>query len=110
MTDCGFLNVSTPEYISNVEYTILSVYLNSTFFTIIHFLVYWNKLEEIDKRWTEISPYFLDCNYTLPEARKANVSRQVLDYYFEPREKINRKNFNKFTQVGILKVKTSVGI
>ncbi|XP_023311605.1 venom carboxylesterase-6-like [Anoplophora glabripennis] len=59
----------------------------------------WQKLEEVDEKWVEIAPYLLDCNDTLSAPNKETVAREVLDYYLGPGEKIDKKNFKKFTQM-----------
>ncbi|XP_018562806.1 venom carboxylesterase-6 isoform X2 [Anoplophora glabripennis] len=60
---------------------------------------YYKNLEEVDKTWVDIAPYLLDCNDTLPALKKGTVAKEVLDYYLGPGEKINKKNFKKFTQI-----------
>ncbi|XP_023311620.1 venom carboxylesterase-6-like [Anoplophora glabripennis] len=59
----------------------------------------WQKLEEVDEKWVEISPYMLDYNETLPVSERETVAKAVLDYYLGPGEKIDKKNFKKFTQI-----------
>ncbi|XP_018562928.1 venom carboxylesterase-6 isoform X2 [Anoplophora glabripennis] len=57
------------------------------------------QLEEVDEKWVEIAPYLLNCNDTLSASDKETVAKEVLDYYLGPGEKIDKKNFKKFTQI-----------
>ncbi|XP_018561795.1 venom carboxylesterase-6-like [Anoplophora glabripennis] len=60
---------------------------------------FWQILEEIDERWVELFPDLLDYTDTLDVSQVERVSKEVLDYYLGPGEKINKKNFKKFTQI-----------
>ncbi|XP_023311616.1 venom carboxylesterase-6 isoform X1 [Anoplophora glabripennis] len=57
------------------------------------------QLEEVDEKWVEIAPYLLNFNDTLSASDKETVAKEVLDYYLGPGEKIDKKNFKKFTQI-----------
>ncbi|XP_023311607.1 venom carboxylesterase-6-like [Anoplophora glabripennis] len=61
--------------------------------------LYWEKLEEVDEKWLEIAPYLLIGNETLPVSERDTIAKEVLDYYMEPGEKINKNNYKKFTQM-----------
>nr|WCC58182.1 carboxylesterase [Pharsalia antennata] len=60
---------------------------------------FYSELKKIDEYWTEIAPFLLDCNETLPEAKKEVIPRQVLDYYLGEGEKISKENFKKVTKI-----------
>ncbi|XP_018572851.1 venom carboxylesterase-6 [Anoplophora glabripennis] len=60
---------------------------------------FWSELEKIDQYWLEIAPFLLDYNETVPETRKEEIPREILDHYLGEGGKINKENFKKVTKI-----------
>jgi bile salt-stimulated lipase len=55
-------------------------------------------LKAIDEKWTELAPFLLDYNYSLPKSQWEDTAETIRKYYFGE-EKISSDNFLKLVKL-----------